>query len=45
MNPRSSIPRGSTGIVIARTPDRLLAVRFDNGLVEHLHPTVLTLET
>lgn len=32
---------GSTGTVIARTPERLIAVRFDNGVVEHLHPTVL----
>ena len=35
------IPRGSPGIVIARTADRLIAVRFDNGQVEHLHPTLL----
>ena len=35
------IPRGSRGIVVARTADRLIAVRFDAGLVEHLHPRVL----
>jgi hypothetical protein len=36
--------RGSKGIVIARTADRLIAVRFDNGEVEHLHPNVLALD-
>jgi hypothetical protein len=35
------IPRGSRGIVIARTADRLIAVRFDTGHVEHVHPNQL----
>ena len=38
---RRCIPRGSRGIVVARTADRLIAVRFDTGLVEHLHPGML----
>lgn len=37
-------PRGSTGIVIARTADRLIAVRFDDGQVEHVHPNMLALD-
>lgn len=34
-------PRGSSGIVIARTAERLIAVRFTDGTVEHLHPNDL----
>ena len=37
------MPRGSTGVVIARTAERLVAVRFDAGGVEHVHPTRLRL--
>jgi hypothetical protein len=35
------VPRGSRGVVIARTADRLIAVRFDSGRVEHMHPSRL----
>jgi hypothetical protein len=35
------VPRGSRGVVIARTADRLIAVRFDSGRVEHVHPARL----
>lgn len=35
------IPRGSAGVVVARTPERLIAVRFDTGRVEHVHPSRL----
>lgn len=38
------VPRGSPGIVVARTPERLVAVRFDVGRVEHVHPVSLTYE-
>lgn len=38
---RRRVPRGSRGLVVARTADRLIAVRFDTGLVEHVHPSVL----
>jgi hypothetical protein len=38
------IPRGSAGIVVARTPERLIAVRFDTGRVEHAHPARLRFE-
>jgi hypothetical protein len=38
------IPRGSAGIVVARTPERLIAVRFDSGRVEHVHPASLAYE-
>jgi hypothetical protein len=37
-------PRGSKGIVIARTATRLIAVRFEDGQVEHLHPNMLALD-
>jgi hypothetical protein len=37
----TSVARGSRGIVVARTPDRLVAVRFTTGDVEHLHPNTL----
>jgi hypothetical protein len=37
-------PRGACGIVIARTPDRLIAVRFEDAHVEHLHPSVLAFD-
>jgi hypothetical protein len=38
------IPRGSAGMVVARTPERLIAVRFDLGRVEHVHPARLRFE-
>jgi hypothetical protein len=38
------VPRGSAGIVVARTPERLIAVRFDTGRVEHVHPARLQFE-
>jgi hypothetical protein len=38
------VPRGSAGVVVARTPERLIAVRFDTGGVEHVHPASLTYE-
>jgi len=51
---RHGVPRGSHGIVIARTADRLIAVRFDadrapvdqtaGGRVEHVHPSALRYE-
>jgi hypothetical protein len=37
-------PRGGKGIVLARTADRLIAVRFDDGQVEDLHPNLLAQE-
>jgi hypothetical protein len=39
--PWHRIPRGSRGIVVARTADRLIAVRFYTGRVGHLHPSLL----
>jgi hypothetical protein len=38
------LPRGSRGIVIARTAERLIAVHFDDGRVEHVHPSALALD-
>ena len=38
------IPRGSAGVVVARTPERLIAVRFDTGRVEQVHPARLRFE-
>jgi hypothetical protein len=38
------VPRGSAGVVVARTPERLIAVRFDTGRVEHVHPYRLRYE-
>jgi hypothetical protein len=38
------IPRGSAGVVMARTPERLIAVRFDEGRIEHVHPARLRFE-
>ncbi len=38
------VPRGSAGVVVARTPERLIAVRFDSGRVEHVHPACLAYE-
>ena len=35
------VARGSRGIVIARTAERLIAVRFLDGTVEHVHPNDL----
>jgi hypothetical protein len=35
------VARGSAGIVIGRTAERLIAVRFDSGRVEHVHPSRL----
>lgn len=35
--------RSERGIVVARSDDRLIAVRFDDGHVEHVHPSTLTL--
>jgi hypothetical protein len=39
------LPRGARGVVIARTAERLVAVRFQDGQVEHLHPGLLALDT
>jgi hypothetical protein len=36
------LPRGSRGTVIARTADGLIAVRFETGRVEHVHPAQLS---
>jgi hypothetical protein len=38
---RRRVARGAHGIVLARTADRLIAVRFANGQVEHVHPNGL----
>ncbi|MGY1741113.1 MULTISPECIES: hypothetical protein [unclassified Blastococcus] len=38
------VPRGSAGVVVARTAERLIAVRFDTGRVEHVHPASLAYE-
>lgn len=38
------VPRDSTGTVVARTAERLIAVRFDSGRVEHVHPASLAYE-
>jgi Xrn1 SH3-like domain len=38
------VPRGSAGIVVARTAERLVAVHFDSSRVEHVHPALLTYE-
>jgi len=38
------VPRGSAGVVVARTAERLIAVRFDTGRVEHVHPADLMYE-
>ncbi|GAA3164202.1 hypothetical protein GCM10010531_15480 [Blastococcus jejuensis] len=39
------IPRGSAGVVVARTPEeRLIAVRFDTGRMEHVNPARLQFE-
>ena len=38
------VPRGSAGVVVACTPERLIAVRFGTGRVEHVHPTCLAYE-
>jgi hypothetical protein len=38
------VPRGSAGIVVGRTPQRLVAVRFGAGRVEHVHPSRLRFE-
>ena len=38
------VPRGTRGVVVARTADRLIAVRFADAHVEHLHPTVLAFD-
>lgn len=35
------VPRGTRGIVVARTADRLIAVRLESGRVEHVHPNRL----
>lgn len=35
------VARGVRGVVIARTAERLIAVRFDDGTVEHVHPNDL----
>ena len=37
-------PRGSKGIVVARTAQRLIAVRFADGQVEHVHPNMLAID-
>jgi hypothetical protein len=36
--------RGSAGVVVARTAERLIAVRFDTGPVEHVQPADLAYE-
>ncbi len=38
---RRRVARGARGIVIARTAERLIAVRFLDGAVEHVHPNDL----
>jgi hypothetical protein len=38
------VASGSHGIVVARTAERLIAVRFATGTVEHLHPSQLRLD-
>jgi len=38
------IASGTAGVVVARTADRLIAVRFDGGRVEHVHPGRLQLD-
>lgn len=38
------VAAGSHGIVVARTAERLIAVRFTMGAVEHLHPSQLRLD-
>ena len=38
------VPRRGTGVVVARTPERLIAVRFHTGRVEHVHPVCLACE-
>ena len=38
------VPKGSAGTVSGRTPDRLIAVLFDSGRVEHVHPACLAYE-
>jgi len=35
------VPRGARGVVLTRTAERLIAVRFDSGEVEHVHPNGL----
>jgi hypothetical protein len=42
---RRRVPRGSGGVVISRTVDRLIAVRFEDGTVGHVHPSRLALDT
>ena len=42
--PGAEVPQGSAGVVTARTPERLITVRFDSGWVEHGHPALLTYE-
>jgi hypothetical protein len=39
--PWHRLPAGSRGIVVARTAERLIAVRFDTGRVAHVHPSCL----
>jgi hypothetical protein len=39
---RTAAP-GARGIVIARTAERLVAVRFEDGHVDHIHPSSLAL--
>ena len=38
------VPRGSAGVVVARTAERLIAVRFDTARIAHVHPADLTYE-
>jgi hypothetical protein len=38
------MPAGSAGVVVARSAERLIAVRFDGGRVEHVHPRSLAYE-
>jgi hypothetical protein len=42
---RRRVARGTGGIVVARTAERLIAVRFADGTVEHVHPNTLALDT
>ncbi|MGH3262762.1 MAG: hypothetical protein ACRDNS_12260, partial [Trebonia sp.] len=39
------VARGTHGIVVARTAKRLIAVRFAEGTVEHVHPNDLRFDT
>jgi hypothetical protein len=38
------LARGTPGVVVALTTDGLIAVRFDAGRIEHVHPGDLQLD-